>query len=145
MVRWAGKRERGQATVELAVALPVAIIVAVIAVNALMFFSLCASFDRVARQAICVWVAVPAAGEGAEEGVARVRDELRQAVGAPNVAVDARAERTGANLTRVTARIEYRPTLFGLGIREEVLGVALPPLTHEIALTVDAYRPGILF
>ena len=36
----------GQATVELAVVLPVVIIVAVIAVNALTFFGACAAFDR---------------------------------------------------------------------------------------------------
>ena len=37
--------ERGQMTVELAAAFPVLIIVAVIAVNALAFFSECAAFD----------------------------------------------------------------------------------------------------
>ena len=44
--------ERGQMTVELAAAFPVLIIVAVIAVNALAFFSECAAFDNVFRDAV---------------------------------------------------------------------------------------------
>ena len=48
--------ERGQMTVELAAAFPVLIIVAVIAVNALAFFSECAAFDNVFRDAVRVHV-----------------------------------------------------------------------------------------
>ena len=38
--------DAGQATVELAVVLPVAIVLAVIVVNALSFFEACAAFDQ---------------------------------------------------------------------------------------------------
>ena len=51
---------RGQMTVQLAVAMPVLIIVAVIAVNALAFFAECAVFDRVAHEAVRVHAAAPA-------------------------------------------------------------------------------------
>ena len=44
--------DRGQMTVELLVVLPVVLIVAVVAVNALTFFGDCAAFDRVARNAV---------------------------------------------------------------------------------------------
>lgn len=135
----------GQATVELAVVLPVVIIVAVIAVNALTFFGACAAFDRVARQAICAWGAAPEASQSVDAAAAQVRSEVERAVGASNVTVSVRTEGAPAGLTKFTARLEYRPTLFGLGLRQEVFGVPLPPLVHEVALMVDAYKPGILF
>lgn len=44
--------ECGQMTVEFAVALPVVVVIAVIAVNALAFFSDCAAFDNLFRDAM---------------------------------------------------------------------------------------------
>ena len=45
---------------------------------------------------------------------------------------------------RYCGRLSFAPTLFGLGLKDEVFGVSLPRLVHEVALTVDAYRPGVL-
>ena len=145
MGRMQWREEKGQATVELAVMLPVAIIVAVVVVNALTFFGTCAPFDRVARQTVCAWAAAPAAGEDAGDVAALVADELEERFADPHTAVSVRVETASAGLMRFTARIEYFPTLFGLGLRSEVFGVALPPLVHEVDLVVDAYKPGILF
>ena len=139
------REEKGQATVELAVMLPVAIVVAIVVVNALTFFGTCASFDRVARQTVCAWAAAPAAGEDAGDVAARLADALEERFAESHTAVSVRAEAASAGLVRFTARIEYFPTLFGLGLRSEVFGVALPPLVHEVDLAVDAYKPGILF
>ena len=130
--------ERGQATVELAVVLPVALIVAVIAVNAL------ASFDRVARQTVCALATAPASGDDAASLTLAVEEALVRQVGDQGE-VQVRAEGLASGLTRFTARIEYAPTLFGLGMRSEIFGVALPPLAHEVDLVVDAYKPGIMF
>ncbi|WP_302962148.1 hypothetical protein [uncultured Adlercreutzia sp.] len=143
--RLAGRGEAGQATVELAVALPVVIIVAVVVVNALTFFGTCAAFDRVARQTVCAEASAPGAGEDVGTTVARVEGRLEEAFAASNVTVAVRAEGAPAGLVRFTARIEYHPTLFGLGMRTEVLGVALPSLAHEVDMAVDVYRPGMLF
>ena len=139
------REEKGQATVELAVMLPVAIVVAIVVVNALTFFGTCASFDRVSRQTVCAWAAAPAAGEDAGDVAARLADELEERFAESHTAVSVRAEAASAGLVRFTARIEYFPTLFGLGLRRGVFGVALPPLVHEVDLAVDAYKPGILF
>ncbi|MFR1637832.1 MAG: hypothetical protein ACLSVD_00875 [Eggerthellaceae bacterium] len=76
--------ERGQMTVELAAAFPVLIIVAVIAVNALAFFSECAAFDNVFRDAVRVHTASPAAGEGIEQSSALVQTALSAAFDAEN-------------------------------------------------------------
>ncbi|MEC4176741.1 hypothetical protein VIN30_09815 [Adlercreutzia sp. R7] len=144
---WRDRRrgEAGQATVELAVAVPVIIIVAVIAVNALTFFGTCASFDRVARQTICALGAAPNAGEDAAAVAEAVEAALADAMAGTSATVDVRVEGGDLGLMRYTARLEYAPTLFGLGLRSQVLGVSLPPLVHEVELVVDAYKPGILF
>lgn len=136
--------ERGQATVELAVVLPVALVVAVIAVNALAFFGTCASFDRVARQTVCALATAPASGDDTASLALAVEQALTRQVGEQGE-VQVRAEGLASGLTRFTARIEYAPTLFGLGMRSEIFGVALPPLAHEVDLVVDAYKPGIMF
>ena len=136
--------ERGQATVELAVVLPVALVVAVIAVNALAFFGTCAAFDRVARQTVCALATAPASGDDTASLALAVEQALTRQVGEQGE-VQVRAEGFALGLTRFTARIEYAPTLFGLGMRSEIFGVALPPLVHEVDLVVDAYKPGIMF
>lgn len=84
--------ERGQMTVELAAAFPVLIIVAVIAVNALAFFSECAAFDNVFRDAVRVHVTSPAAGQGIEQSSALVQTALSAAFDAENEAVRVSAE-----------------------------------------------------
>ena len=43
-----------------------------------------------------------------------------------------------------SATLEYMPTLFGLGLKSEVMGVALPKLSHTEELVVDCYKPGVL-
>ena len=140
-----GRKEHGQATVELAVVIPVALIVAVVTVNALSFFGTCAAFDRVARQAVCIHGAAPAAGEGAADVAAKVEADLESAVGAPNVSISVTVQSTALGLERYTSQVEFAPTLFGLGLRSEVFGVALPALQHEVSMVVDRYRPGVLF
>ena len=66
-------RVRGQMTVELAVALPVLIIVAVIAVNALTVFADCAAFDRAFRQTVRAYATAPAYGESPEAACGHTR------------------------------------------------------------------------
>ena len=76
--------ERGQMTVELAVAFPVLIIVAVIGVNALTFFSECAAFDNAFRDAVRVHATSPASGQGVEQSSALVQTALAAAFDAAN-------------------------------------------------------------
>ena len=133
-VAQADARERGQMTVELAVVFPVLLAVAVIAVNALLFFSECAAFDRVAREAVRVHAASPAYGQGLEQSCAQVAQT------GTRVAVEGTAD----GHARFTATIEFSPTLFGLGLKSSVFGVALPRLEHAVSLTVDPYKPGML-
>lgn len=137
-------RERGQMTVELAVVFPVLIVVAVIAVNALLFFSECAAFDRVARETVRIHATSPAYGQGVEQSCALVSETLDQAFDKPYVETHVAVEGTAGGHATFTATIEFSPTLFGLGLKSSVFGVVLPHLEHAVSLTIDPYKPGVL-
>ena len=147
-IRWrkahAGRATSGQMTVELAVAFPVLIVVALVAVNALTFFHDCAVFDRVACEAVRVQATAPAYGEDAGQACAQVEQTIRQQLDAPNLRVSVRHGTTGADLDEYTMQLMYVPTLFGRSMRAEVFGVRFPLLTHTTRYVVDSYRPGVV-
>lgn len=132
-------------TVELVVVLPVFLIVAVIAMNALDFFSLCASFDRAAHNAVRLYATSPAYGQDAAQSNALVEQSLQgryQQEDNVDIAVQSRAVSFGQREFTATAR--YYPTLFGLKLCDEVFGVSLPCLTHATRFVVDCYKPGVI-
>jgi Flp pilus assembly protein TadG len=136
--------ESGQMTVELAVVFPVMIVVAVITVNALLFFSQCAAFDRVARESVRIYATAPAHGEDASACEGKVRETLERQFDEEYLAVGVTSEEAGLDLRRYTAELTFSPTLFGRGLRDEVFGVALPHLTHRAVYLVDTYKPGVV-
>ena len=136
--------EAGQMTVELAVAFPVLLVVAVIAVNALLFFSECAAFDNAFRDAVRICAASPAYGQDIEQSRAQVASALSEAFDRPYVEASVAVEGGSAGHATFTSTLEFSPTLFGLGLRQSVFGVALPPLMHSASFTVDCYKPGVL-
>lgn len=138
------RQEAGQGTVEFAVVFPVLIIVAVIAVNALLFFSECALFDRVSREAVRVHATSPAYGQGLEQSCALVEGTLSAACSHSNVSTRVSVEGVQGGHAAFTATLEFAPTLFGLGLKSEVFGIALPKLTHHARFVVDSYKPGVL-
>lgn len=135
--------ESGQMTVELAVAFPVLIIVAVIAVNALTFFVECATFDRIAHEAVRVHATSPAYGQGPDQACALIEQEIRSCVDESNLNVSVSRSNTGFDFDRYSATLEFSPTLFGMGLHSEVFGIALPKLTHTTSYVVDTYKPGV--
>lgn len=145
--RFAGKLlsdRSGQMTVEFAVAFPVMIIVAVIAVNALLFFSDCARFDRAARDAVRVYAASPGYGQVLADSVVLVADDLEGLFDDERNAVSVAAEARSLGHTEFTATLRFHPTLFGLGLKSSVFGVELPVLEHSVSMTVDVYKPGVV-
>lgn len=139
------KASDGQMTVELAIVFPVVIVIAVIAVNALQFFGLCASFDRLSHQTMRVYAASPAYGSDISQCCTQIERSLQEAFEDKGVAsITVTCIPTGADLYEFTARIEYLPSLFKLGLQSEVFGVALPRLTHATSFVVDSYRPGVV-
>ena len=138
------RSSRGQMTIELAVAMPVLIIIAVIAVNAITFFCQCAVFDRVAHEAVRVHAVSPAYGQGAGQSCSLVEQDIRAVLDDSNIEVSVTSGSTGFDFDQYTATIEYHPTLFGLGLRSEVFGVAMPTLTHTTSYVVDSYKAGVI-
>lgn len=134
----------GQMTVELAVAFPVLIVVGVIAVNALVFFSECAVFDRVASEAIRVHATAPAYRQGTGQTCALIEQEIRSSFDAPNLDVAVSHAAAGFDFDAYTATLSFAPTLFGMGMRSEVFGVPLPQLTHSTEYVVDTYKAGVI-
>jgi hypothetical protein len=132
-------------TVEMMAVLPVAIIIAVIAVNALVFFGDCAAFDRVARNAVRVYATSPSYGVQAGQSQASIESAVEAAAGGEFTSVEVACEGMGGGLTRYTVTLDYAPNLFGMGMRESVLGVSLPRLKHSTSLVVDTYKAGIFF
>lgn len=134
--------ERGQMTVELCVVLPVALAIAVIVINAMTFFSYCSEFDRVARNAVRVVAASPAANQSRDMAAAAIATEIRSSIDASNTECDVSVSVDAFGNESYKMTISYWPTLFGLGLRSSVFGVALPPLVHASQMTVDPYSPG---
>lgn len=148
MPRWlAAKRSerKGQMTVELCVVFPVVIAIAVIATNALSFFGCCAEFDRVGRNAVRTFGAVPAGGEEPDAAVGRVLAAIEEALEEENLEFDVAVSRDYRGYAEYGMTMRFHPTLFGMGLVREVFGVPLPSLTHESRLVVNPYKPGILF
>lgn len=145
MIRKRGCDERGQMAVELCVVFPVAIIIALITVNALLFFSSCAQFDRVSRNAVRIYGTSPEYGEGTEQVIEKILGTIRSAMDADDSEVSVTCAHTYGGYTTYEMRLEYAPTLFGAGMVQSVFGVSLPKLEHVIHLTVDPYKPGMFF
>lgn len=143
-IRTRRQGERGQASVELMVALPVMIAVAVIVVNATLFFSDCAAFDRLVRQAVRVHAASPAYGQDWQRSRELVERQLEQEFPRDNLNVTVAVESVVGGRLRFDATLEYTPTLFGMALRTEMFGVRLPGLSHTVAYTVDQYKPGVV-
>lgn len=133
---------RGQATVELAVAMPVLLAVALVAVNALSFMGECAAFDRLARQAICTQGASPGYGQSSQDCAARIQSELNAAFSRDFESVAVDVEGSSPGLVRYTATISFTPTLLGRSFSGEAFGIHIFPLQHRTSLALDPYKPG---
>lgn len=138
------RRHSGQMTVELAVAMPVLIVVALIAVNACTFFVDCALFDRVAHDAVRVHAASPGYRQTTAQSCSLIEQEIRAVLDDPNLNVSVTCEHALFDFERFVATLEYSPTLFGIGMRSSVFGVEMPRASHTTALTVDVYKPGVI-
>lgn len=138
------KDASGQMTIEMAVALPILIVVAAIAVNVMTFFGNCASFDRIAHEAVRIHATAPAYGQDVGQSCALIEQTVRSQLDAQNLNVSVEHSTTGVDFGRYRLVLEYHPTLFGMSLRSSVFGVSLPPLRHEAICVVDEYKPGVI-
>ncbi len=135
--------DSGQATVELAVLLPVVLVVALVSCNMMLYLSECARFDRLARNAIRICATSPSYGEDAGACAAAAEALLAEQMNSERVVCSVSVSYE-SGLERYVAKMDYRPTLFGGNFRGEVFGVTLSPLSHEVGLVVDPYDAGVI-
>lgn len=136
--------QSGQMTIEMAVAMPVLIVVAVIAANAMTFFAHCAVFDRAVHEAVRVYAAAPAYGQGIGQGCAKIEEAVKSQLDDENLNISVSHRTTSLDFDEYTATIDYYPTLFGLGLRSQVFGVSMPHLSHSTRYVIDSYRAGVI-
>ncbi|MCI6844488.1 MAG: hypothetical protein MR874_06995 [Coriobacteriaceae bacterium] len=147
--------QSGQMTVELAVLVPVVIVVALIVVNLMEFVDACAAFDRLSLDGVIAEGVSPAGEQSVTASVAAVEDGLRAALGREGTCdVEVRAEHVSAEeggrllsvsplLTRYTCTLVFRP--WPRELRLPGITYAAPlELRHERTLVIDRYRPGVV-
>ena len=142
--------------VELAVMLPVAIVVALVVFNLCRFVEACATFDRVAPDAVISQGVSPAGEQSSLASAGQVAACIERALAMRtcevSVTVSGAADAApGAGLrfpvspllTTYTCTLRYRPwpgsfVLAGVTFRPPVA------LVHERRLVVDRFRPGVV-
>lgn len=156
--RRATRATAGQLVVELAVIIPVVIVVGLMVLNLAKFVEACAAFDRAAPSAV-VAQGVSPAGESEAAPDGEVRSSILEALDMPRSVVDVQVEsrqvgfaRGGGSgiefpvsplLTRYTCTLVYHPwpsafTIAGVSYRSPV------GLRHTRELVVDRYRGGVV-
>lgn len=135
---------RGQMTVEFVAMFPAAMVIALVAVNALLFFSDCAAFDRAFRSAVCTYAGSPAYEQSAAESCALVERALDQGFDAEHLDCEVSSEGVEGGLVTFRGVLRFAPTLFTAGALNGAFGVSFPPLEHTSSITVDMYKPGVI-
>lgn len=149
------KASVGQMSVELAVVMPVALVVALAVFNLCRFLELCAAFDRSSYDAVVSLGVSPAGESGAASSVEQIQSCIKHEVGDADVCeveVSAASEGAGGGeasfslvpqLTRYDCRLVYHPWPSSLVIAGVSIGSPLA-LHHERSLAVDRFRPGVV-
>ncbi len=139
------KKMPGQMTVEFVAMFPVMLVIALTAVNAVLFLSDCAAFDRVFRNAVCTYAASPAYGQGPEQSSALVQAAVEEEFAEENLSVSVSSSGVEGGIVSFSGKLSFEPTLFGKGKLTGAFGVSFPALSHESKLSVSAYKPGAVF
>ena len=137
------KSNSGQMTIEFVITFPVALVIALVAVNAVLFFSECAAFDRSFRSLVCVYAPSPAYEQGIEQSCAKVSEALGNEFNSENLEIEVSSSGSSGELVEFRGTLKFLPTLFGSGSLSGVFGVSFPPLTHQEVIVVDVYKPGV--
>lgn len=136
--------ESGQMAVELAIAFPVMLVIALIAFNALTFFSECAAFDAAFREGVRLYCTSPGYGQDGAQAQTNLESYMGAVCNGANEEVVVNARTKSWGYREYTGRLQFSPTVFSHQLRPEVFGVAFPVLAHEISFTVDSYKPGVV-
>lgn len=135
---------RGQLTVEFVVIFPVALVVALVAVNATLFFSDCAAFDRVFNTAVTNLAVSPEYGHSPAQSCSDIQRVLQEGVKSDCSDMAVTSSGIQGGLVTFQAELSFTPTLFGSGALTGIFGVSFPTLVHKTQMTVEVYKPGVI-
>lgn len=138
------KTSQGQMTVEFVVMFPVALVIALVAVNAILFFSECAVFDRVFKTSVTSLAVSPAYGQSIDQSCSEIQHALEETAASDYVDVSVSSSGVQGGLVVFQAELSFSPTLFGSGALTGVFGVSFPALLHTSQMTVEVYKPGVI-
>ncbi len=146
---------KGQMTVELAVLIPPAIIVALIVFNLMGFIDACAAFDRLSLDAVVAHGVAPSGTQTEATGASEVQAAIASALGREGtceVSVSVEDVDSGESssafvvsplLRRFVCRLTYKPWPSSVRMPGITLDAPLA-LSHERSIVVDRYRPGVV-
>ena len=130
--------DKAQATVEMAVVLPVLLILAILVYNVMLFACAVARFDHVVADVVMAQAVSPPGDSGATDGAARVAASLEEAMEGYRVSISVAGE-----LHTYRCEMRFQPWPGALSIAGVSLGAPLE-LTHTRSITVDPWRPGVV-
>lgn len=138
------QRSSGQMTIEFIVCFPVMMVVALIAINALLFFGECASFDRNFKDASCAYASSPGFGQTVDASCAKIKSSVEGVCNTEYVEITVTSSGVEGGLVTLTGTLSFTPTLFGAGVLDSVFGISFPRMTHQSQIVVDCYKPGVI-
>ena len=146
--------DTGQMTVEMVVALPVAVVLLLITTNLMFFLSSCARFDNVAATAVVDAGCRYPASSTPDDLSANIRSYIVSAMGAGS-RCDITVRRVGSSLGEglFSTPVEYECTMryrpwpsVGASMTVgEVRSGSLSVLTRTRSVAIDPFRAGALF
>ena len=147
-------QDDGQMAVELAVILPVVIVVAVTIANIMTFLGYCAAFDRASLDAVIAHGVSPAGMQSNLSSVDAIESSIEEALGgsaAVSVEVSVAPISSSSNLlvslcphlVRFTCTMRFVPWPRHLSIAGVVVDAPFE-IVHTRSLVVDRYRPGVV-
>ena len=148
--------ERAQATVEMAVVTPVLLVLALIVYNVMVFADAVARFDRVVPDIVLAHAVAPS-GEGDGSSIdssATVQAQIQHAMEGYDLQIEVSSEQgtttsdggllsLSGTFRTYTCTMRYEPWPSSLSIAGVSLGAPVQ-LSHERAVTVDPWRPGVV-
>ena len=147
--------DSAQATVEMAVVAPVMIVLALIVYNIMVFAGAVARFDRVAPDIVLAHAIAPEGeGDAPVDASPRVSAALESAMQGYDLEIEVTSEAgtpggqdailsLEESFRTYTCAMRFKPWPQGFAIAGVSLG-APAVLSHERAVTIDPWRPGVV-
>lgn len=150
------REERAQATVEMAVVVPVLLVLALIVYNIMLFVAATARFDRIAPDIVAAHAVSPS-GESdgsTDDSVGVIESQIEGAMAGYDVEIEVTCTEGGASsgddlltliggLRTYRCSMRMRPWPSSLSIAGVDLGAPVA-LAHHRDVTVDPWRPGVV-